>query len=77
MSKRPLRATGPDGSGLPGVGVVEREEGAGDVPSDDLEPVPVASLISTSAKNVEVSRKSGPREERLALSKLPARHGVL
>lgn len=55
MSKRPLRATGPDGSGLPGVGVVDRDEGAGDVPSDDLE-VPVASLIS-GKRSAEIAQK--------------------
>lgn len=47
MRSSPLRATGPEGEGFPGVGVVEREEGAGDVPSEAFELELVASLISS------------------------------
>lgn len=50
IRSKPLRATGPDGEGFPGVGVVEREEGAGEVPSEAFELELVASLISVAER---------------------------
>jgi hypothetical protein len=62
MRRRPVRASGPDsGSGFPGVGVVERDEGAGDVPSDLGF---VASLISVQLEpSAQIHKKENKKEK--------------